>query len=94
MVFHEWGNAIVQSVTEEFELEHTGVLGWNEGFVSEGHGWFKSFFPLGLSTGREISFAAISLHAVQTWPINRDLNKADDLLLREIFHFGISGSQF
>ena len=85
-----WGNAIVQSVTEEFELEYTGVLGWNEGFVSDGHDGLNHF-SLGVSTGKEISsFAAISLHAVQTWPINRDLNKADDLLLRETFHFGIS----
>ena len=88
--FIEWGNAIVQSVTEEFELEYTGVLGWNNGFVSEGHDGLNHF-SLGVSTGREISsFAALSLHAVQTWPINRDLNKADDLLLRETFHFGIS----
>ena len=88
--FIEWGNAIVQSVTEEFELEYTGVLGWNEGFVSDGHDGLNHF-SLGVSTGREISsFAALSLHAVQTWPINRDLNKADDLLLRDTFHFGIS----
>ena len=89
-VFIEWGNAIAHRLTEEFELEYTGVLGWNEGFVREGHDGLNHF-SLGVSTGREISsFAALSLHAVQTWPINRDLNMADDLLLREIFHFGIS----
>ena len=88
--FIEWGNAIVHTVTEEFELEYTGVLGWNEGFVSDGHDGLNHF-SLGVSTGREItSFAALNLHAVQTWPINRDLNKADDLFLRETFHFGIS----
>ena len=88
--FIEWGNAIVHPVTEDFELEYTGVLGWNEGFVTDGHDGLNHF-SLGVSTGREItSFAAINLHAVQTWPINRDLIKADDLLLKETFHFGIS----
>ncbi|HAF58416.1 MAG TPA: hypothetical protein DCL00_02400 [Opitutae bacterium] len=89
-VFIEWGNAIAHRLTEEFELEYTGVLGWNERFVSDGHDGLNHF-SLGVSTEREItSFSALSLHAVQTWPINRDLNKADDLLLRETFHFGIS----
>ena len=88
--FIEWGNAIVQPVTEEFELEFTGVLGWNEGFRSDGHDGLNHF-SLGVNTGKEISsFAAISLHAVQTWPINRDLNKDGDENLKEIFHFGIS----
>ena len=88
--FIEWGNAIVQSVTEEFELEYIGELGWNDGFVSEGHDGLNHF-SFGVSTTREVtSFAALNLHAVHSWPIKRDLNNADDLLLRKTFHFGVS----
>ena len=48
--FIGWGNAIVQPVTEEFELEYTGVLGWNEGFVSDGHDGLNHF-PWELAQG-------------------------------------------
>lgn len=86
--FFEWSNTKVFNPSDEFECSLSGIFGWNEGYVSDGHNGMN-FFSLNLGAGKLINenFSLVG-HINQSWAIDRDLNLAGDQGLRDFFHFG------
>jgi hypothetical protein len=64
-------------------------LGWNEGYVSDGHSGLN-FFSLRSGVEKMLSenFSLVG-HGVYSWAIDPDLNLAGDQGLKDFFHFGL-----
>ena len=87
--FFEWSNTKLFNPSDEFECSLSGIFGWNEGYVSDGHNGMN-FFSINLGVGKLITenFSLIG-HINQSWAIDRDLNLAGDQGLKDFFHFGL-----
>ena len=88
--FIEWSLSKPFAVLESWETSLGSTLGWNEGFVSDGHDGLNHF-SLSASGRRSLTEnLGLVLHGAQSWAIDQDLTFVDDISLKDIFHFGIS----
>lgn len=87
--FFEWSTSKEFSPSEEFQLSASGILGWNDGYVSDGHDQMN-FFALRTGAERELteSFSFV-FHGTQSWAIDSNPSLPGDLLLKDFFHFGL-----
>ncbi|MBK1790577.1 hypothetical protein [Persicirhabdus sediminis] len=93
--FDAEGAFIEFSVLREYELTESlaigaaGIVGVNQGYVSDGHdGW--NHFALQLEGVYAINDCwSASVHATYSWALDRDVSLAGDELLRDFFHFGV-----
>ena len=87
--FMEWATGKEFNPVDELTLSLSGVLGWNENYVGDGHDGLNFFC---FRTGAEKVLAEnISLvgHGAYSWAVNRDLSLAGDQLLKDFFHLGL-----
>ena len=77
------------SPSEEFQLSASGIFGWNDGYVSDGHDGLN-FFALRAGAERELtkSFSFV-VHGTQSWAIDSNPSLSGDLQLKDFFHFGL-----
>lgn len=87
--FYEW------STYREFELNEnstaliSGVLGINDGYVSDGHDG-ANFYALSLGIERSLRRnLSVFGHGMQSFAIEHDPSLAGDDQLKDFFHFGI-----
>ena len=87
--FFEWSNTKVFNPSKEFECSLSGIFGWNEEYVSDGHNGIN-FFSVNLGAAKLMkeNFSLVA-HINQSWAIDRDLNLAGDQGLKDFFHFGL-----
>ena len=87
--FYEWSNTKEFNLREDLNLSFSGTLGWNEGYVADGHNGLK-FFSLRSGVEKILSDNfSLAGHGVNSWAIDRDLNLPGDLGLKDFFHFGL-----
>lgn len=87
--FFEWSNARGFNPSEKLQLAISGVLGWNEGYVSDGHDGLNFF---ALRTGAKANLSeklSLVAHGTQSLALGRDPNLLGDLQLKDFFHFGL-----
>ena len=87
--FFEWSTGKAFNLNETLQLSLSGIFGWNEGYVSEGHDGLNFF---SLRTGakanlsEKLSFVA---HGTQSLALGRDPNLPGDQSLKDFFHIGV-----
>lgn len=87
--FIEWNNFRNFEITEEISLYLSGSLGWNEGYVSEGHDGLNHFaLRSGIQKPLNEQLSVVG-HGSYSWAINRDLSLPGDTLLKNFFHIGL-----
>ena len=87
--FFEWSSGKTYSLGEDLEVSFSGILGWNEGYIPDGHDGVNFF---SLRTGGEHVFTenfSLTGHGAYSWGIDRDLSMAGDLQLKDFFHLGL-----
>ena len=87
--FFEWSTGKEFNPSEEFQLSVSGIFGWNDGYVSDGHDQLN-FFALRTGAERELtkSFSFV-VHGTQSWAIDSNPSLPGDLQLKDFFHFGL-----
>ena len=88
-MFYEWSTYREFSISDKLTAKVSGVLGLNDGYVSDGHNG-ANFYAL--SVGAEHKIAddfVISCHGMQNFAIDRDLSFAGDEQLKDFFHVGV-----
>ena len=85
----EWSTGKEFNPSETLQLSLSGIFGWNEGYVSDGHDGLN-FFALGAGAERELtkSFSFV-FHGTQSWAIDSNPSLSGDLQLKDFFHFGL-----
>ena len=87
-VFYEWSSYREFSLGEKSAVLISGILGLNDGYVSDGHDG-ANFYALSVGLERNITDNfLISCHGMQSFAIDRDLTLAGDEQLKDFFHFG------
>ena len=87
--FFEWSNTRELTTREDLELSLSGTLGWNEGYVADGHNGLN-FFSIRSGVTQTLSGnLSLSGHGVYSWAVHPDLNLAGDQDLKDFFHFGL-----
>lgn len=87
--FFEWSTSREFNFREDLDFSLSGTLGWNEGYVSDGHSGLN-FFSLRSGVEKMLSENfSLAGHGVYSWAINPDLNLAGDQGLKDFFHFGL-----
>ena len=87
--FFEWGTGREFSLNETLELSLSGILGWNEGYVSDGHDGLNFF---ALRTGAKANLSeklSLVAHGTQSLAVDRDPNLSGDQLLKDFSHLGL-----
>ncbi len=80
-------------VSDELTVQASGILGVNQGYVSDGHDGANHF---ALRMGSEYAISeslAITFHVAQSWALDRDLSLPGDESLIDFFHASL-GMQF
>ena len=87
-VFYEWSSYREFSLGEKSAVLISGILGLNDGYVSDGHDG-ANFNALSVGLERNITDNfLISCHGMQSLAIDHDLTLAGDEQLKDFFHFG------
>ena len=87
-MFYEWSTYREFSLSDQLAAEVSGVLGLNNGYVSDGHNG-ANFYALSVGVEQKITDGfVISCHGMQSFAIDRDLTLAGDDQLEDFFHFG------
>ena len=87
--FYEWSNTKEFNLREDLNLSFSGTLGWNEGYVADGHNGLN-FFSLRSGVEKILSDNfSLTGHGVNSWAIDPDKNLAGDQSLKDFFHFGV-----
>jgi len=87
--FFEWSTGKEFNPSETLELSLSGILGWNEGYVSDGHDGLNFF---ALRTGAKANLSeklSLVAHGTQSLAVDRDPTLSGDLQLKDFFHFGV-----
>ena len=87
--FIEWSNSWEFILNEELGFSLSSVLGWNDGYVSDGHDGLN-YHALRMGTKKTIS-QNVSLvgHGAYSWAIDKDENLPGDQQLGDFFHLGL-----
>ena len=87
--FIEWSNSREFNLSEELGFSLSGILGWNDGYVSDGHDGLN-YGSLRMGTEKTIS-KNVSLvgHGAYSWAIDKDENLPGDQQLGDFFHLGL-----
>lgn len=87
--FYEWSNTKEFKFQEDIDLSMSGTIGWNDGYVADGHNGLN-FFSLRTGAKKVLSGNfALTGHGVYSWAIDREFNLAGDQALKNFFHFGL-----
>ena len=87
--FFEWSNTKEFNFQEDIEFSLSGTLGWNEGYVADGHSGLN-FFSLRSGLVKILSGNfSLAGHGVYSWAIDPDINFSGDQGLKDFFHFGL-----
>jgi hypothetical protein len=87
--FFEWATGREFNLSETLQLSLSGILGWNEGYVSDGHDGLNFF---ALRTGAKVNLSekfSIVAHGTQSLAVDRDPVLSGDELLKDFFHLGL-----
>ena len=87
--FFEWSTGKAFNLNETLQLSLSGVLGWNEGYVSDGHDGLNFF---ALRTGAKANLSeklSLVAHGTQSLALGRDPNLQGDQSLKDFFHIGL-----
>lgn len=87
--FFEWSTGKEFNPNETLELSLSGILGWNEGYVSDGHDGLNFFAVRAgakVNLSEKLSWVA---HGSQSLAVDRDPRLSGDLQLKDFFHFGL-----
>ena len=88
-MFYEWSTYREFSISDKLGATVSGVLGLNDGYVSDGHDG-ANFYALSVCLERNITDDfVISCHGMQSFAIDRDLTLNGDQQLKDFFHFGL-----
>jgi hypothetical protein len=87
--FFEWSTGRKFNPNETLQLSLSGILGWNEGYVSDGHDGLN-FFALRTGAKADLSEKlSLVAHGAQSFAVDRDPTLSGDQLLKDFFHFGL-----
>ena len=87
--FYEWSTYHEFSLGEKSAALITGMLGLNDGYVSDGNDG-ANFYALSAEVDRKLSENyLVFCHVMQSFAIDRDLTLAGDDQLEDFFHFGL-----
>ena len=87
--FYEWNTIREFSLNEKSTVFLSGLLGLNDGYVSDGHDG-ANFYALSVGMDRKVTgHFEIFGHGMQNFAIGRDLTLRGDDQLKDFFHFGI-----
>ena len=88
-IFIEWSNSRKFNLSEELGFSLSGILGWNDGYISDGHDGLN-YGSLRMGTEKTIS-KNVSLvgHGAYSWAIDKDENLLGDQQLGDFFHLGL-----
>ena len=88
-IFIEWSNSREFNLSKELEFSLSGILGWNDGYVSDGHDGLN-YGSLRMGTEKTIS-KNVSLvgHGAYSWAIDKDENLPGDQQLGAFFNLGL-----
>ena len=87
--FFEWSTAREFNLSETLQLSLSGILGWNEGYVSDGHDGLNFF---AFRTGAKVNLSeklSLVAHGNQSFAVDRDPTLSGDQLLKDFFHLGL-----
>jgi hypothetical protein len=88
-MFYEWSTYREFSLSEKSELFVSGLLGLNEGYVSDGHDG-ANFYAISIGIDRKITNNFVVFgHGMQSFAINPDFTMSGDDQLKDFFHFGL-----
>ena len=88
-MFYEWSTYREFSVSDKSNAVLSGILGLNDGYVSDGHNG-ANFYAMSVGLDRNLTdHFVISCHGMQSFAIDRHLNLVGDEQLKDFFHFGL-----